>query len=79
MSPFELNYGFQPTSPTTLGIPRKVPSVVEFLTQMQAKLDLACQSLSKAQAKAETYARENRSYREVERGDMVFLPKSKVI
>ncbi|KAJ7568666.1 hypothetical protein O6H91_01G042900 [Diphasiastrum complanatum] len=82
LSPFELNYGFMPLSPAIIGIPHRVPSVVEFLAQMQHKLELARDNLSKAIARAESYARENHTYREFENGDWVYLlvpSKSKVL
>ncbi|KAJ7530928.1 hypothetical protein O6H91_14G025300 [Diphasiastrum complanatum] len=82
LSPFELNYGFRPLSPAIIGIPHRVPSVVEFLAQMQQKLEMARDNLSKAVAWAESYARENRTYREFENGDWVYLlvpSKSKVL
>ncbi|KAJ7559107.1 hypothetical protein O6H91_04G070200 [Diphasiastrum complanatum] len=49
---------------------------------MQQKLKLARDNLSKAVAMVESYARENRTYRELENGDWVYLlvpSKSKVL
>ncbi|KAJ7530955.1 hypothetical protein O6H91_14G026200 [Diphasiastrum complanatum] len=49
---------------------------------MQQRLEMARDNLSRAMARAESYARENRTYREFEVGDWVCLlvpPKSKVL
>ena len=41
ISPFELNYGFRPANPTTVGVPQKVPSAADYVVQMRKMLALA--------------------------------------
>ncbi|KAJ7294624.1 hypothetical protein O6H91_18G074200 [Diphasiastrum complanatum] len=82
LSTFELNYGCRAISPATIGIMHKVPSIVEFLTQMQQKLEMARASLSNVMARAKSYAHENRTCRKFETRDWVYLlahSKSKVL
>ena len=41
MSPFELNYGYRPANPTTVGVSQKVPSAADYVVQMRKMLALA--------------------------------------
>ncbi|KAJ7557274.1 hypothetical protein O6H91_05G119700 [Diphasiastrum complanatum] len=65
LSPFELNYGVRPLSPTIIGISNKVANAAKFLTQMQQKLEMAQDNLSRAMARADSYTRENCTYWEL--------------
>ncbi|KAJ7544899.1 hypothetical protein O6H91_09G098300 [Diphasiastrum complanatum] len=81
MSPFELNYGFRPASPVAVGIPQRVPSAANYLTQMNKMLELAKVNIRQAMDRAKSYADQNRTPREFVVGDMVFLqvPNSKTL
>ncbi|KAH7433568.1 hypothetical protein KP509_07G075500 [Ceratopteris richardii] len=72
MSPFEMNYGMNPTSPSTIGMPKKCPSASEFLANLQAKLEIAKAKMQQAADRAKEYADRKRSPRSFEEGDRVF-------
>lgn len=73
LSPFEMNYGFNPLSPGTIGTPQKCPSAAQFLASMQDNLKFARLKLQQAADRAKFYADKKRSFRSFEEGEKVFL------
>ena len=76
MSPFELNYGYRPANLTTVGVSQKVPSAVDYVVQMRKMLALAKDNIRQAMDRAKSYVDANRSFREFEEGEKVFLKVS---
>ena len=68
-----MNYGYRPAKLTTIGIPQKVPSVADFIVEMQEMLALAKANIYQAMDRAKSYADKDRSFREFEKGEKVFL------
>ncbi|KAH7420812.1 hypothetical protein KP509_13G024100 [Ceratopteris richardii] len=52
MSPFEMNYGMNPTAPSTIGMPKKCSSASEFLANLQANLEIAKAKIQQAADRA---------------------------
>ncbi|KAH7314786.1 hypothetical protein KP509_21G019900 [Ceratopteris richardii] len=73
ISPFEMNYGMNPTPRSTIGMPKKFPSALEFLANLQANLEIAKAKMQQGADRAKEYADRKRSPRVFEEGDRVFL------
>ena len=73
MSPFEMNYGMNPSAPDTIDLSKKCPSATEFLTSLQANLHIAKARMQQAADRAKHYADKKRSFRTFEQGEKVFL------
>lgn len=76
-TPFFLNYGYHPRTPTSLISPTcptsPVPSTTTFHSQLRANLEAAKQSLEKARARQAYYADQHRLPHQFKVGDKVLL------
>ena len=72
-SPFYLNYGFHPQSPTTASLSSVLPSVLVWSKSMQDALQRAKQSLQRAQDRQKTLADQSRRDISYAPGQMVLL------
>ncbi|KAH7435356.1 hypothetical protein KP509_06G061500 [Ceratopteris richardii] len=79
MSPFEMNYGMNPTTPSTIGMPKKCPSASEFLANLQANLEITKFKMQQAADRTKEYADRKRSPRSFEEGDQVFLQDGRLL
>ncbi|KAH7423824.1 hypothetical protein KP509_12G075800 [Ceratopteris richardii] len=73
MSPLEMNYGMNPTPPSTIGMPKKYPSASELLSNLQANLEIAKAKMKHAADRAKEYADRKRSPRSFEEGDRICM------
>ena len=73
MSPFELNYDYRLANLTTVGVSHKVPSAMDYVVKMRKMLTLAKDNIRQAMDRSKSYADVNRSFREFEEGEKVFL------
>ncbi|KAK4381994.1 Retrovirus-related Pol polyprotein from transposon.6 [Sesamum angolense] len=76
MSPFELAYRQQPTTPHEISVQKtggKCPAAYQFARSKQELLDKAKDSLAKAQRKTKKYVDMGRRYMEFSVGDQVLL------
>lgn len=70
-----LYYGYRPANQTTVGVSQKAPNAANYV-QMREMLAIAKVNTHHAMDKAKSCAHDNRSFREFEKGDKVFLKVS---
>jgi hypothetical protein len=72
-TPFYLNSGMHPDTPTTVALPRKVPEATELIERMQTALKAARTSMAEAQKRQRESANKRRRDVEFAVGDRVLL------